>query len=792
MTENPLTEGQDKDLNELIPFICDQPGCSRKFKRSDHLLRHKRNHLEKLFDCSWPGCSKSFVRKDVRLKHFKRHFAREEKVRQRKERSIKFFELYTPASSAAIRIPMNETSYERSTSISRNEYMDTQKENKVMDLIDNNIAELMAQPIALEFQTPSSPIQKFENNEIKDVELENLIEIFLNDNENSSKYFEYSPSSLKDLLDGTPDFIYSTSQSILSEETKLKMIQLIPSLSGNELFLSELIEKYLDSFWSSYHIQFPIIHRPSFSTSKANPLLLLSMITIGASSLSKNSRDKLQAKLFLKLAEQIAQPLRWLICSETEVFPTVTSWIIQSLLILECFEITCSNRRFHRRANLHHGLKIELLRRSPLLGGDPLKLFEDDKELGPWENWIELESLKRCAYVAFLVDTYNATIFGHDTIIYPHHIQLSLPCSEELWENNFQDDYSHTSLNDSNTNSSSSSTGNEKFLLLIAKILRKNKISSSALTNHLLLGGLISLSLQMEQKDMPSKILQFNVSRSNWKNDLLASLDFWYDNVINGSCCKSNKSFHQPRGIPEILNDSSCKFSIYHISQAFLRLSQYDCIIYAGAPTRMNVKADDKDVEIVKERISKWANSVNGKISVTHAYILICETLLGENDFGNETIINYDPNQDTLFYRPNIIASALFLIWAYNFCLYGPESNHYNQLPKENQTNFYKIVSTCFHEKLNGYTYIKRVKKCFTLASKDSRGSKLFWQYSGNLDQIPNKNYTVGLLRLFSDKYLKCNSQVCIEYGKLMENCIQRSLGRVSVICEDMFESLEL
>lgn len=609
-------------------------------------------------------------------------------------------------------------------------------------------------------------------------------------------YFDFSPaSSHKDVQNMITLLYFSSSQSTMSEETRLKMIEMIPTLRYNTYFSLNHIENYLEHYWSIYHVQQPIIHRPTFVASQVHPLLLLSMIIIGAFHVSnKTLEQEWVTDSIRQMADQIAEPLRWLIFSAIDSAPSVNSWMLQSLLILECYEITCTNRRLHRRAHLHHGFKIELLRRSPFLGGDPLQNSIYDKKLASentfWESWIEIESLKRCAYTAFFIDLFRAIIFGHDCIVYAHHIKLSLPCSDEFWEMsdvNFDKCKMQANMN------------NPKFLSVLAKLLRKERYEAGPFCRKILLAGLLSTMFQMEQRDMQTKVLQWDNIRSTWKSAILSTIDYWYDECCNSSCHALDTAYYIA---PEILSayvsypeDKTCKFPMYHISQAFLRVKQYDCIIYAGAPNRMNVKADHKDYETVKRRVNEWKNTYDGKVAAVHAYLLISEILLCQDEEGKEILLSYDPNKDAIYYRPNVVASLLFLIWGFNYSLSGPESDYYSG--HENNDDIqcmnvaFPIADKCLPEKVNGYVYIRFIKEAFHEAIKEKQIHKIsekIEHFTKAIDRISNKHHTVGLLRLFKDRYERSSSQICREYGRLMENCIQRSLGRKKIVCDGMYD----
>lgn len=460
------------------------------------------------------------------------------------------------------------------------------------------------------------------------------------------------------------------------------------------------------------------------------------------------------------------------------------------LIILESYEFSCSNRKLHERAYLHHGLKIQLLRRSPLLGGDPLNKSNEDNELTEeqdlWKKWIEIESLKRAALVSFYLDTIRATIFGHEIILFAHQIKLSLPCDDMLWE-----------MSSIDKNNLPPQTETPKFITALTKLLRREKLEAPSLSRKILLAGLLTINYQMEQKDLQVTFLGWESVKESWKETIYLAIEEWRDAVCHGSCRDTKTAFYLPfsnddtHPLSTRINDIQCKFPIYHIGQALTKINQYDCIIYAGAPSRMNVKTAERDYTAVEGRIKLWANSIAGRVSAVDCYLFLYEMLFAEDD--DSMRLFYDPSRDPIFYRPNIVATSLFVIWAFNFSLYGPESFIYSD--KKLQASYQNVNSPTFYcgvneengvdlEKENlktedGHLYVKRICDAFKRKNKSKALSNQYKKkYASYLDDIPDKHKVVGLLRLFKDRYILCNSSICREYSDLLENCIQRSLGR--------------
>ncbi|KAI0464881.1 hypothetical protein LJB42_000094 [Komagataella kurtzmanii] len=726
----------DPFLKEDGRYHCLEFQCSKSFSRPDHLARHQLNHKTKhTYNCAWPGCHKTFVRSDVKDKHYKRHQKREEKFKLKEQNKNKL-------------------------------------KRKVSDPQISTLFSLGKQP-AVELETELNPPQPLALTALSDVESDltlppsELIQYFFKDDRSDSinlTNFEFglpgdafSPLSINESFSMLP---ISENQTLVDYELQAQLIESLPQLSVESDFTLPLIETSLQSYWTFHHPQFPIIHKPSFSTKRAHPYLVLAMIMVGAT----------YDKFTVSICDKIGVPLRWSICSCEEFAPPPKSWVIQSLNLLEIYELTSSNRRLHERAYLNHGLKIQLLRRSALFGGNPLKTEQDGDRHGTWEKWIEDESLKRAALMAFYLDTQHAVIFGHEITLYLHQIKLSLPCDEHLWESSKLDDCKK-------------SCGNEiKFLDALKKLLHRNKITTSRFGKKLLLAGLLTIMFQMEQKDMQVSVLEWVSVKYQWKEVISSAIEFWKFAICQDGCCNNQDQLIYQVNYPQ---DTACKFPLYHLAESYMQLTHYDYLIYAGAPSRMNVKACGRDYEAVERRIQRWSKTFNARLAVVHGYAFLCELLLMPQDSPeySEQIIDYNASADHHLYRPHVVTSIAFVLWAYTFCTEGPESYLLRSPIMENGDSL--------PAREEGYTYLKRIGTELSLKLGGVFHGVTFHSsmklYANVIDEISSKNHIVGLLRLLKSKIETHRSEILREHCKLLNNCIERSLGKRAVTCQNMY-----
>ncbi|QLG72279.1 hypothetical protein HG535_0C06340 [Zygotorulaspora mrakii] len=819
-----MSTSEKKRKRGAGPFICQHPECRKVFSRSDHLARHRANHTSNRFECEWPGCGRLFTRLDVKKKHERRHTTGGPLVQDER--------LHSSFVIAGKTTTTSETE-KREEIAGKPDNKERQKTDGNLEVDDNIHFTQIGFPSAEQESSPQaaaagttdyaqlqlhsdgsiSPEMKYSNPE--PLLPAPSIQWLLNDSmnvspsngrsstqpENGAFYSQHEdplgPSTLamlQEIFALSPEFPHADSQTEIDRDTLFKMINYIPQLQNHPDFVIPKIKWFLETYWLLYHCQYPILHRPSFSTFDTQPLLLLSMIMMGAS-FSKKTTPPEHVDLVDTggLADIIAEPLRWMLFASEQAKPPCKAWVIQSLIHLETYEITSTSRALHERACIYNGTKVQLLRRSPILGGDPLKEIRSDvtQSNSLWNTWIESESMKRVALMSFYIDTIHAVVFGHPVTLFANQIKLSLPCPDDLWEYNNVDRHK-APLSVAQT---------PLFCDALNKLLQKEDMNVGPFSRQILLAGLINLLLQIEQNISQWSNFGWKSIHENWRDTISCAIEHWKTQLPFSNCCLTSSSIYhcEPASplhpsLPPFLRaeDTRCSFPVYHAAQIYMRITHYDYIVYAGAPRRMNVPILKEDYEVAVERIGKWVKSPYGPLCVINSLILLCEMLLPPEDSMEDVNFFYEPDKDPYLYRPNIVISAILSLWAYTYYCFGPESSF-----KSSKSDFH--ISEEYSPAVeDGSTYLRRIRSQFaaltgrSFATLNNIGpesnSKTVKEYYRVFLKITNIKHLVGLLTLLRNGYAKCKWEVGREYAKLLDNCIQRSLGSENIFCKDMYD----
>lgn len=653
----------------------------------------------------------------------------------------------------------------------------------------------------------------------------------------------------------------------LSEEKKSQLLQLIP-LKKNE---AHMLEQYLDSYWKMFHTQFPILHKPSFDAESTEPGLLWAIILVGAatttspplpssasSRMSQSSgsnigsasspinasnnatpnspplrRDDQESQ---RIAERIAEPLRWLLFGHKDFAPPAQIWVIQALLLLELYEKCMSKRRYHERAYVHHGTLLQLIRRGSALKGEFHQRFNNEwmQDLDPWQKWINSESAKRAVLMAFCLDVFDAALFGHPMIMSVHEVRLNLPCDEDLWESYPKDRTKKV-------------PNAESFLLALKKTLNRQHVKTGAFGRRILLSGLLCISLQLQQGEMqahtvgwPTGMIGMNNNSGtapnsfhNWREHIFPALEWWhYDGNV-----KQNVSFNirlpdkedgKPFSGPQVMDlnkagaaVTGCHWPVYHCAYIITLICPLEINKHAGCPIIMNHKITKEEQESATQRMFEAINGPYGAVAVWHAIQLLHEMFVStpeneergcvvqvrgidvssdKNSLKKEstvsktksnqelaTNVDYDSPRDPIIKRPQMIYLCALFLWSfvYGSNLQGKVNCESDVLETLERAKDARLLHALSEESdadtLDGVIRFYQPK----MGGHDYL-RKMAQYEPEELRSAPDKQNIIGLLRLVSDSLKHHHWEIITEGRRLLNFCIYRSMGGSQTSCKFM------
>lgn len=795
VTVKPISKKKRKSRKGLEKvYKCSEPDCNKRFTRMEHLARHQLNHNPKqIYECSWPGCDKSFVREDLQKRHFKRHeqheFTQDDipsivpKYKDQRQHKSEHLQDHQKHEQQQQTPPAHELEVIHSEQLTP---LAGDRDESYMAKIGNE-DESEAAPPPLDPVASASEIISWI---FSDAMLANVKEPLL-----SPSYYTFdSPMALQNLL--TPPAAHEEPQIGLNKRQQLLelMPNLLPELSQLGYTEDSIFQqRFITTYWTTFHPQFPILHKPTFNADQCPGALLWCIIMIGAA-----------VQKEVVIARSIAEPLRWIIFGSADFNPPAKLWIIQALLILEVYEKTMSDRQMHERAIIHHGTTLQLIRRGTILTGEDSGYLAGDSG-DPWKRWIQSEATKRAALMAFVVDAYHNCMFGHHSLISIHEIRLSLPCSQYLW------DYS------SGTHPMTPQTATLPLIEALKLTLNNKHVDTSPFGRKAILSGLLSIRLQMLQRDFQIESLDWHNSHhgsstastsssstSNWKEHLHASFDFWINDhrkmlkQSNAVAFDHAIMAKDPMLPYNFLSIGGCADPFYHLAHLTLEVSVMDLQIVAGAPIMYSRSFRGTDYERSYRNLQAWANTPSSINQVRTALLFLEEMYLyRDNPNGTRCCPNpfmarqilpgqYQASEDKLVHRPHAIFLCTLVIWCYGFVLNGPESDIWTTM---NDTVLPDISNRTVEEE--AIAALERANTMMQLGPKRTGLEFIAW-FSKTIDQptprnkmsmLEGRNETSGLLKLVIDSLRGTDWALIDEDVRLLTHCLERTLGKPQQKC---------
>ncbi|KAL0943453.1 C2H2 finger domain transcription factor [Colletotrichum truncatum] len=379
------------------------------------------------------------------------------------------------------------------------------------------------------------------------------------------------------------------------------------TLWEHPLLSLESLQSYLDLFFKRFNTAYPLIHLETFNCAETEPLLLLSIILLGATYSSKDCHQ---------LAVCIHDVIRPSIFAHPGFSPRPELWTLQTILLVECFGKSRAGQKQHDMSHLFHGLLINLIRRSdcqsvrppgpPPVGGDdsPTALEKT------WRKWAEAEQKKRLALLCFMWDTQHAVLFCQSLCMSAFELRLELPCNQSIWEAQDATSWAsawRSSINDQRT----------FYLPVLKAYLMPSGPRTHGLSGFsriLVLHGLMSIAWDMGRRDQTALgVVSGDNPGTGWRTTLSSAYDAWRSD-FDWYC--DNFFAQMPRAPPSADDDArkmefesftTAYKTLYHSAQSLLNMDFLDVQIYAGARHILGRPVQQKDYLRSAQVVKRWA-----------------------------------------------------------------------------------------------------------------------------------------------------------------------------------------
>lgn len=528
-----------------------------------------------------------------------------------------------------------------------------------------------------------------------------------------------------------------------------------------------MMQVHLGSFWLHIHPQLPILHKPTFSAETCPDLLLIAIMTLGASCIDASYGYEV-AQAAADLASFLAWHTRHMIFEDPDCLPPAKLWVFQALLLLEIFEKMFSTTTLHQRAHVHHATTLTLMRRgSSLIGRSALDFPPYDRDPtrtppGPngsvntagrntkdewWNNWISNEATRRTAFAAFIIDITHSTMFGHSAVMVAHDLRIPLPCDEALWAAP-----SGAEVRRHEQRLVLNGHRPMRFLDALKMTLKTQSVQTNTFGRVIIMAGLLSINWHMKMQDMRANSIGVGKAGS-WSDQLASACDFWRRD-FDASLADSTNIYLPNRNLGDVVDKDKVFESrtvLHHLARMAMHVDIVDCQILAGAKRSLGRVITANDHAVASKKMKEvWAPSHEARDAVFHALRFLSAVLVPDDD-GSAGLqpsslgLAYSARDDNLLNRPWVLYIAALVVWTYGWCLDG------------------------------------RITPAYTLSTHEMKFRDLrgFLRCVGgvksadDLQHVKHRNGCLGLLMLLREIFSKTRWELLHEASEMLGNCIE-------------------
>ncbi|KAL4791310.1 major facilitator superfamily domain-containing protein [Aspergillus venezuelensis] len=398
------------------------------------------------------------------------------------------------------------------------------------------------------------------------------------------------------------------------------------NLDSPLLSLSAL-QSYSDLFFSRFNTTYPLIHAATFDPNTTEPVFLASILSMGATYSSREAHQ---------LAVGIHDSLRNQLFCNGSFSPQPDLWVLQAMLLIDCFGKMRAGPKQRERAQLFHCVLIKLIRRSTCctIRSPSVPSVEASTEIErdtAWKNAMDAEQRKRLAYLCFSWDTEHSVLFSQSLCMSAFEIRSSLPCSSAAWEAHTAEEWSRHASRDTE----------HSFLHVL-----KGYITPGAVPRPRDLNGFSRLVVLHET---PERV-------GAWTPRMGRAYDLWkadFDADILSMKLGSPTPAEEAKRFTGL---KAASMALYRAASLALHVEVLDLQIAAGAPQILGRVVTNTDRGRSRGMLARWLGSSSCGPASRHAAFLLQDAVLSLHDW----------EQTDAFHFPWCLYLATLTVWAFH------------------------------------------------------------------------------------------------------------------------------
>lgn len=260
-----------------------------------------------------------------------------------------------------------------------------------------------------------------------------------------------------------------------------------PRTLDSPLLTLGALQGYCDLFFTRFNVTYPLVHQPTFNPDTIDPIFLAAVLFMGAT-YSTREAHQLAVGIHDKLRSQ-------LLCHE-EFSPQPEFWVLQTMLLIDCFGKMRAGPKQRERAQLFHCVLIKLIRRSNCCSIQDTPHLARSEDLDQaWRQAMDAEQRKRLEMLCFMWDTQHAVLFSQSLCMSAFEIRSCLPCSAAAWEASSAREWAHFAARETN----------RPFLTVLKGYITPGSVSRprdlNVFARTVILHGLMSVSADLKRRD---------------------------------------------------------------------------------------------------------------------------------------------------------------------------------------------------------------------------------------------------------------------------------------------------